>query len=104
MAVPPVAQLPAGHFIATFGPYTARIDEVLQHYPAPVLAAAAATIRDDDHDLPLRPEESTSDPARPPGRQRRRGRTPLAVHRIGCVHGRRLIVPGGRTVLLDLDV
>jgi hypothetical protein len=46
--------------MATFGPYAARIDEVLQHYPAPVLAAAAATIRDDDHDLPLRPEESTS--------------------------------------------
>ena len=53
-------QLPAGQFMATFGPYAARIDEVLQHYPAPVLAAAAATIREDDRALHLRPEETTS--------------------------------------------
>ena len=53
-------QLPAGQFMATFGPYAARIDEVLQHYPAPVLAAAAATIREDDRALQLRPEETTS--------------------------------------------
>ena len=53
-------QLPAGEFMATFGPYAARIDEVLQHYPAPVLAAAAATIREDDRALQLRPEETTS--------------------------------------------
>jgi hypothetical protein len=52
-------QLPAGQFMATFGPYAARIDEVLQHYPAPVLAAAAATIREDDRALQLRPEETT---------------------------------------------
>ena len=54
------AQLPTGQFMATFGPYATRVDEVLQHYPAPVLAAAAAGIDNDDHALPLRPEESTS--------------------------------------------
>ena len=53
-------QMPAAQFMATFGPYSARIDEVLQHYPAAVLATAAAAINDnDDRGLPLRPEEST---------------------------------------------
>ena len=52
-------QMPAGQFMAIFGPYAARIDEILQHYPAPLLAAAAATTGG-DHELPLRPEESTS--------------------------------------------
>jgi hypothetical protein len=54
--------MPTGQFMATFGPYAARIDEVLQHCPAVVLAAAAAGIHDDDNDhaLPLRPEENTS--------------------------------------------
>ncbi len=54
------AGMPAGQFMATFGPYAARIDEILQHYPPPVLAAAAAGLGNDDHALPLRPEESTS--------------------------------------------
>jgi hypothetical protein len=56
------AGMPAGQFMATFGPYAARVDEVLQHYPALVLAAAAAGLHDDDNDhaLPLRPEENTS--------------------------------------------
>jgi hypothetical protein len=55
--------MPASQFMATFGPYAPRVDEVLRHYPAPVLAAAAAGLCDDDNDdhaLPLRPEESTS--------------------------------------------
>ena len=50
------AQMPTGQFMATFGPYATRVDEILQHYPAPLLAAAV----DDDHALPLRPEETTS--------------------------------------------
>ncbi len=54
------AQLPTAQFMATFGPYATRIDEVLQHYPEPVLTAAAADAGNDDHALPLRPEESTS--------------------------------------------
>jgi len=54
------AGMPATQFMATFGPYATRLDEVLQHYPAPLLAASAATVSDDDHALPLRPEESTS--------------------------------------------
>jgi hypothetical protein len=51
-------QMPATQFMATFGPYSARIDEVLQHYPAAALAAAAPA-GDEDRELPLRPEEGT---------------------------------------------
>jgi len=54
------SEKPTGQFMATFGPYATRLDEVLQHYPAPVLTAAAAGLSNDDHALPLRPEESTS--------------------------------------------
>lgn len=54
------AGMSTAQFMAAFGPYAARIDEVLQRYPAPVLAAAAASVHDDDRALPLRPEESTS--------------------------------------------
>jgi hypothetical protein len=54
------AGMTTAQFMATFGPYATRIDEVLRHYPAPVLAAAASGTGDDDHVLPLRPEESTS--------------------------------------------
>ena len=54
------AGMPTAQFMATFGPYAARIDEVLQRYSASVLAAAAAGVHDDDRALPLRPEENTS--------------------------------------------
>ncbi len=59
MVFPAVGALPTGQFMATSG-HATRVDEVLQHYPAPVLAAAAAGCGNDDHALPLRPEESTS--------------------------------------------
>src|SRR5216684_8164295 len=42
-------QMPNAQFMAVFGPYATRIDEVLQHYPEPVLTAAAADAGNDDH-------------------------------------------------------
>ncbi|MGH3304827.1 MAG: hypothetical protein ACRDOK_24790, partial [Streptosporangiaceae bacterium] len=50
--------MPSAQFMATFGPYQARIEQVLQAYPATTLARAAAGWGEgSDDDLPLRPEE-----------------------------------------------
>lgn len=49
--------MPAAQFMAVFGPYAQRIDQVLHHFQPAVLAAAAAQVADDDDELPLRPEE-----------------------------------------------
>lgn len=49
--------MPAAQFMAVFGPYAQRIDEVLHRFQPAVLAAAAAQVADDDDELPLRPEE-----------------------------------------------
>jgi hypothetical protein len=51
-------QLPAPQFMAVFGPYATRIDEVLSRYPAR-LVTAADTAAGHDGQLPLRPEERT---------------------------------------------
>jgi hypothetical protein len=52
-------QMPNAQFMATFGPYAARIDQILRLYPPGALAELGVTIRDDDSGLPLRPEEGT---------------------------------------------
>jgi hypothetical protein len=52
-------QMPNAQFMATFGPYAARIGQILRLYPPKALAELAVTIRDDDSGLPLRPEEGT---------------------------------------------
>jgi len=52
-------QMPGAQFMATFGPYAARIDQILRLYPPGALADLAVTISDDDSELPLRPEEGT---------------------------------------------
>jgi hypothetical protein len=52
-------QMPAAQFMAVFGPYSQRIDQVLDRYDPTVLAAAAHSVGDHDDELPLRPEEST---------------------------------------------
>jgi hypothetical protein len=52
--------MPAGQFMAVFGPYAQRIHHVLDRYEPAVLAAAAAEVTDHDHALPLRPEELTA--------------------------------------------
>jgi hypothetical protein len=52
-------QMPAAQFMAVFGPYAARIGEVLDRYPPELLAALAAEVGDHDGELPLRAEELT---------------------------------------------
>lgn len=54
-------QMPAAQFMAVFGPYAQRIDQVLGRFDPAVLARAAdtVTVTDSDTDIPLLPEEST---------------------------------------------
>ena len=52
--------MPAAQFMAVFGPYAARIGQILDHFDPVHLAAAAAQVADDDAELPLRPEERTA--------------------------------------------
>jgi len=53
-------QMPAAHFMAVFGPYAARIDQILDRFDPAELAAAAASVADSDDEIPLRPEELTA--------------------------------------------
>jgi hypothetical protein len=54
-------QMPSAQFMAVFGPYSTRITQILDRYPAPLLAAAAAEAGDAaDQQIPLRPEERTT--------------------------------------------
>ncbi|MBL3802969.1 hypothetical protein ICN76_000115 [Streptomyces sp. BRB081] len=53
-------QMPAAHFMAVFGPYATRIQQVLDRFDPAVLAAAAHRVEDQDDELPLRPEEMTA--------------------------------------------
>jgi hypothetical protein len=53
-------QMPAAHFMAVFGPYAARVDQVLDRFEPARLAAAAAKVTDADHEIPLRPEEQAA--------------------------------------------
>lgn len=49
----------APQYMAVFGPYSARLDEVLALFPPDVLTRSATHISDTDQDIPLRPEEGT---------------------------------------------
>ncbi|MGY3064559.1 hypothetical protein ACVWZD_008881 [Streptomyces sp. TE3672] len=53
-------QMPAAHFMAVFGPYATRIQQVLDRFDPAVIAAAADHIVNHDGELPLRPEELTA--------------------------------------------
>ena len=56
-------QMPSEQFMAVFGPYSTRIGEILDRYPAPLLTAAASGLDgtlDSDAGMPLRPEERTT--------------------------------------------
>jgi hypothetical protein len=54
-------EMPSAQFMAVFGPYSTRIAQILERYPAPVIAAAAAGVDDtSDDQIPLRPEERTA--------------------------------------------
>ncbi|MGR8008525.1 hypothetical protein [Streptomyces hypolithicus] len=52
-------QLPAAQFMAVFGHYAQRIEEVLDKYDPAQLARAASAVADTDDEIPLLPEEST---------------------------------------------
>ena len=52
-------QMPAGQFMAVFGPYSHRIHQILDRYDPMLLAQASRGVGDHDGELPLRPEEST---------------------------------------------
>ncbi|QIS09797.1 hypothetical protein [Nocardia arthritidis] len=52
--------MPAAHFMTVFGPYAARIDDILARFDPTELAAAAAHVHDTDSEIPLRPEELTA--------------------------------------------
>ena len=54
-------QMPTQQFMAVFGSYHYRLDhDILPQFAPAVLAAAKAGVRDDDDELPLRPEERTT--------------------------------------------
>ncbi|MET7937880.1 hypothetical protein [Streptomyces sp. NPDC005322] len=57
-------QMPAAQFMAVFGLYATRIQQVLDRFEPAVLAAAGAQAANRDHELPLRPEELTGWPPR----------------------------------------
>lgn len=50
--------MPAGQFMAVFGPYSQRIHQVLHRFDPVMLAGAAGDVDDRDAELPLRPEEA----------------------------------------------
>jgi hypothetical protein len=54
-------QMPVQQFMAVFGPYASRLDQLLtgDHFTPDDLATAAAQVSDTDADLPLRAEEMT---------------------------------------------
>jgi len=52
-------QMPAGQFMAVFGPYADRIGQILDQFDHTALGKAAVQVTDTDDELPLRPEERT---------------------------------------------
>lgn len=52
-------QMPAAQFMAVFGPYSQRINQILDRFDPAALSEAARRVGDRDDELPLRPEEST---------------------------------------------
>ena len=56
-------QMTAEHFMAVFGPYATRVDEVLaalDRQDSTLIARASREVTDTDDELPLRPEEMTT--------------------------------------------
>jgi hypothetical protein len=52
-------QMPAEQFMAVFGPYADRVEQILDRFDHTVLVQATVHVRDTDDELPLRPEEHT---------------------------------------------
>jgi hypothetical protein len=54
-------QISTEEFLRVFGPYAERLDsEILPRFDRAALEHAASQVRDDDTELPLRPEEATA--------------------------------------------
>ena len=53
-------QMPAAQFMAVFGPYAHRIEQILTSYDPAELARLATVITDTDDEIPLYPEERTA--------------------------------------------
>jgi len=53
-------QMPAPQFLAVFGPYAHRLDDILARFVPTVLTDAGRHVTDRDAELPLRPEETTT--------------------------------------------
>jgi hypothetical protein len=53
-------QMPAAHFMAVFGPYAARIDQILDRFDPVELAIAATQVDDTNDEIPLHPQELTA--------------------------------------------
>lgn len=49
--------MPSDQFMAVFGLYARRVDEVLGRFAPAIVDTAAGHVADDDSELPLRPEE-----------------------------------------------
>ncbi len=49
--------MPSAQFVAVFGPYASRLDEILAGYDPALLAASAPAGPGDEMQIPLRPEE-----------------------------------------------
>ncbi|MGH3410552.1 MAG: hypothetical protein ACRDRJ_49855, partial [Streptosporangiaceae bacterium] len=54
------SEKPAAQFMAVFGPYAARADQVLERFDPAALASASALVAGADDEIPLRPEEMTA--------------------------------------------
>jgi len=52
-------QMTASQFLAVFGAYAQRLDEILPLFAPALIAAATAAVQDSDAELPLRAEETT---------------------------------------------
>jgi len=53
-------RMTADQFVRVFGPYAQRLDaDILPRLPRAAVDGAQQDVRDDDTDLPLRPEETT---------------------------------------------
>jgi hypothetical protein len=53
-------QMPTAQFMAVFGPYAARADQVLERFDPAALASASTLVAGTDDEIPLRPEELTA--------------------------------------------
>ncbi|MFZ0378878.1 MAG: hypothetical protein WAL38_13710, partial [Solirubrobacteraceae bacterium] len=53
-------QMTTGQFVAVFGAYAQRLDEILPHFAPALIAGAQTSVQDCDEELPLRAEETTA--------------------------------------------